>query len=99
MHNASRFLVTIYSRIMATLITVVLFALFAVGGVVRGVESYGPVAPLMSSDSGYLYILNNCAGCANQIFGFRVDETTGALTPLIGVGFPSRRVATANLTA
>ena len=88
MHNASRFLVTIYSRIMSTLITVVLFAGFAVCGVVRGVESHGPVAPLMSSDSGYLYILNNCTGCANQIFGFRVDETTGALTPLIGVGFP-----------
>src|SRR5215211_5075346 len=88
MHKVPRFLVTICSRIAATFISVVLLAGLAVCGVVRSVELYGPVAPLMSSDSGYLYVLNNCAGCANQIFGFRVDETTGALTALIGVGFP-----------
>jgi uncharacterized protein (TIGR03437 family) len=33
-----------------------------------------------------LYALNDCRGCGNQIFGFAVNETTGALTPL--PGFP-----------
>ena len=31
---------------------------------------------------GFLYVLNDCNLCPNQIFGFAVDETTGALTPL-----------------
>src|SRR5215218_2467177 len=36
--------------------------------------------------AGFLYVLNDRPSAANQIFGFSVNEATGALTPL--AGFP-----------
>lgn len=39
-----------------------------------------------SAQTGFLYVLNMQNGAANQIYGYSVDETTGALTAL--AGFP-----------
>ena len=36
--------------------------------------------------AGFLYVLNEKTSAPNQIYGFNVNETTGALTPL--AGFP-----------
>ena len=48
---------------------------------------------VISAQAGYLYVMNDDpAGVGNQVYGFRVNETTGALTALSG--FP---VATGGL--
>ncbi len=48
---------------------------------------------VMNAQAGYLYVMNdNPAGAGNQVYGFQVNETTGALTALSG--FP---VATGGL--
>ncbi len=44
-----------------------------------------PVAPLAAS-AGHLYVLNQINGGQNQIYGYAVNEATGALTLL--AGFP-----------
>ena len=40
--------------------------------------------PAPSAPTGYLYALNQQNGSSNQIYGFSVNETTGALTALSG---------------
>jgi len=40
----------------------------------------------MGARAGFLYVLNEVSGAPNQIYGFNVNESTGALTPL--AGFP-----------
>jgi hypothetical protein len=48
---------------------------------------------VMNAQAGYLYVMNdNPAGAGNQVYGFQVNEVTGALTALSG--FP---VATGGL--
>ena len=48
-------------------------------------SAFGPytVSPGTSTGGatrGALYVLNDCEGCANQIYGYAADEATGALT-------------------
>ncbi|HNG34307.1 MAG TPA: putative Ig domain-containing protein, partial [Blastocatellia bacterium] len=43
-------------------------------------------APQLGAQTRALYVLNECNGCANQIYGYAVNETTGALILL--PGFP-----------
>jgi len=83
----SRFVV-ISSRLNATGIVLALLVCFAESSLEREVKArVAPVVP-MAAESGFLYVLNTCNGCANEIFGFAVDETTGALTTLTSLGFP-----------
>lgn len=58
--------------------------------VLAGVSSNGSntdfaVARYLGASTGYLYVVND-SSAGNQIYGFSVNETTGALTAL--VGFP-----------
>lgn len=55
-------------------ICVLLFIVFALGGY------------LTEARAGYLYVYNQVSGGANQIYGYSVNESTGALTLL--AGFP-----------
>lgn len=80
-------LLTIRSRITSTVIAPSLllgFTLWSLGWIVK--VKAAPNPPIAAA-SGYLYVLNDCSGCSNQIFGFAVDETTGALRRLTN-GFP-----------
>ena len=83
-HVLFRF-VTIQYRSITTLLAVSLlsgFALWTIGWNTK-VKAASPVM----AASGFVYILNECNQCDNRIFGFALDETTGALTPLTN-GFP-----------
>ncbi|MEP7337595.1 MAG: S8 family serine peptidase [Acidobacteriota bacterium] len=41
-------------------------------------------APQLDAQSRALYVLNDCNGCGNQVYGYAAHETTGALTLLSG---------------
>ena len=53
-----------------------------------GTRSYtlNVTAPSLDAQTRALYVLHDCNGCANQIYGYAVNESTGALTLL--PGFP-----------
>jgi len=77
---------TIRLRITATILGFSLLLGLTLWGLERSVKVKASTPPI-GAESGYLYVLSECfGGCANRIFGFAVDETTGALTPL--PGFP-----------
>lgn len=80
-----RFL-TIRSRSITTLIALSLLLGFAPWSMVWSVKIEAAPTP-QPAPSGFIYVLNDCSDCANRIFGFAVNETTGALTPLTN-GFP-----------
>lgn len=80
--------VTIRSRSKATLIALSLPLGFALWSLGCNVKVKAAATRPMEAASGFLYVLNDCRFCGNKIFGFAVDETTGALTPLSSVGFP-----------
>src|SRR4026209_2286226 len=75
-------LVTIRSRITATVIALSLLSGFAPWGLGRYVKVKAAPNPPLAAANGYLYVLNECSRCPNQIFGFAVSEGTGALTLL-----------------
>ena len=57
----------------------------ATGGC-TGTRSYTVNIANGTTTPGFLYALNDCTACDNQLYGFAVNEATGALTLL--AGFP-----------